>query len=217
MTRAPLVPIDQARAKAATDAIRKALEVSRRKPFVLGPSIGLIDVFTLLAHADPDVRATAAERLASLAPAVPQVQQAIPALENLLADEANVLAGVPGEFQCEGRLYHWRQERRSPRAAASRALFAVNYAADHRLVTAMLAEAAHAAIVCGNKAIPCRFGISQWRSAIDMAGGLTVCDPLIRTVQQRCQEQRWPGHNGPYVCASELAEVIHILSGRLIR
>jgi HEAT repeat protein len=207
MARADLAPGDQFRAKGASESIRRAILVNQHKPFALGPSAALGDLVALLAHAEADVRATAAERLASLTADVARARQAIPALEKLLADEASVMVGVWGEVECEGRLYHWLQERRSPRAAAIRALFALAYVLnDQRMITAM----------CGDKAIPCRFTLSQWRSAVERAGGLVVCDPLLRTVHQRCQGKRWPGNNGPYVCASELAEVIRFLSGRLV-
>jgi len=217
MARADLAPGVQFRAKAASESIRRAILVNQHKPFVLGPSAALGDLLALLAHAEADVRATAAERLARLAADVPQTRQAIPVLEKLLADEASVMVGVWGELECESRLYHWRQDRRSPRAAAIRALFTMAYVlTDKRMFTAMLAEAVHPTTICGDKAIPCRFTLFQWHSAVDRAGGLVVCDPLIRTVHQRCQDQRWPGNIGPYVCASELAEVIRFLSGRLV-
>ncbi len=113
-SRADLAPVDQFRAKRVSDYVRQAIQVNQHKAFVLDPSAKLEDLIPLLAHADADVRTTAAERLPSQAVDWPQALQAIPALETLLADEASILVGVSGEFECEGRLYHWRQERRSP-------------------------------------------------------------------------------------------------------
>ena len=141
----------------------------------------------------------------------------IAAWENQLLDETVSEVGIVGEFQCDGRLYHWRTERRSSRAAAIQKLFESGHVPqDGRMLAAMLAEAKQPAVICGKAAIPTRFRLEQWRSAVDAAGGLSRTDPLIRSARQECQDQPWPGNNAPYACAAELAEIIRVLSGRLI-
>jgi hypothetical protein len=213
---ADIAPIERGRARSVSKYIRSTLLVDQNKALGLDPSAPLVELVEWLTYPHPEARTMSAERLVSVAH-VPQALGANPAIENLLADEASLMVGVSGEFECEGRLYHWRLERRSPRAAAVRALFAMAYVpTDNRMFKAMLGEAAHPTTICGEKAIPCRFPISQWRTAIVGAGGMAVCEVLIRTAQQRCEAQPWPGNNGPYVCASELAKVIRVLAGRLV-
>jgi hypothetical protein len=135
----------------------------------------------------------------------------------MLADEAFAEVGIAGLHKRAGRPFHWRQERRSPRAGAVRALFAANHIPDgDRMLRAMLAESTHAKVVCGKAAEPYRFSITQWRSAAGAAGGLSAAEPLIRVARQQCQSQPWPGNNGPHVCTVELAEVIWRLSWRLM-
>jgi len=124
--------------------------------------------------------------------------------------------GIVGEFTCEGRLFHWRRERRSPRAGAIQALFAIGWKPyDDQILRAMLAEATLAKIVCGESVEPYRFPIARWRMASEAAGGYPIADPLIRAVQQQCLNQLHAG-NAPHVCAAELSEIIRVLSGRLV-
>jgi HEAT repeat protein len=146
-----------------------------------------------------------------------QSADAIPALERMLADEDFTDVGIVGEFECEGRLFHWRRERRSPRESAIRALFAIGHVPrGDGMLKAMLAEATFAKVVCGTFAVPRRFAIAEWRLASEAVGGLSVADPLIRATRQQCQNQPWPGNNAAHVCEAELAEVIRVLSGRLV-
>jgi hypothetical protein len=146
-----------------------------------------------------------------------EVALAIPALERMLADEDFADVGIAGEFECAGRLFHWRRERRSPRESAIRALFAIGHMPHgDRMLKAMLAEATFAKVICGTSAVPQRFAIAEWRLASEAAGGLSVAEPLIRAARQQCQNQPGPGNNAPHVCEAELAEVIRVLSGRLV-
>jgi hypothetical protein len=80
----------------------------------------------------------------------------------------------------------------------------------------MLAESAHSAVLCGKNAIPCRFTAAQWQSAVEAAGGLDLGEPLVRSVRQQCHNQSWTDNYAPYACATELAEVVRVLSGRLV-
>jgi hypothetical protein len=218
MANGKLDPYARDQARAASQFIRQSLHAAddtsrsgRDRAAPVTELIGLLD------HPDACVRAGAAEGLALLAPAARQLTAAIPALERLLTDEACVEVGIRGVYDCAGRLLHWRQERRAPRAAAVRALFALGrIPAGDRLLRAMLAEAQHAQVLCGKTAAPCRFPIAQWRRAVDAAGGLAIADPLIRAARQQCQGQSLQGSHAPHVCATELAEVIRQLSGRLV-
>jgi hypothetical protein len=140
----------------------------------------------------------------------------IPILEHMLAEEASAEVGIAGPCECGGRLVHWRHERRSARASAIRALFAIERVPEGDcMLAAMLAEALHAHAICGKAAEPLRFTIAQWRLAADAAGGLAVAEPRIRAARQQCQNMPWPGHSGPHVCEAELAKVIRVLSGQL--
>lgn len=173
-----------------------------------------------LGHTDPYVRARSAEILASLSPQLYPVADAAPWLARQLGDEAAAEVGLAGRFECEGRIYHWRRERRSPRAAAIRALFQIAWVWDGgEMLDAMVAESRHAVALCGGQAVPTRFAIGQWRSAVAAAGGLGVADPKIRAARQRCREAAWSGtdtHGSASACQAELAEVIRQLSGRLV-
>jgi hypothetical protein len=134
----------------------------------------------------------------------------------MLDDEAFVEIGIAGPYDCEGRLVHWRHQRRSPRRAAVHALSALGRVPPgDRFLAAMLAEAVHAQAICSTMAEPPRFTVAQWRSAVEAAGGLMIAEPRIRAARQRCLCERWTGHSGPQVCEAELAEVIRVLSGRL--
>jgi hypothetical protein len=133
----------------------------------------------------------------------------------MLADEEAAETGILGEYECGGRLFHWRRVRYAPRSGAARALFAAGHTPEgDRLFNAMLTESMHTEVVCGDAAVPARFVIGQWRIAIEAAGGLCKVDPLLRAAQQRCQMQ-WGGSKTPHACADELADVIRQLSGRL--
>jgi D-alanine-D-alanine ligase-like ATP-grasp enzyme len=169
-----------------------------------------------VSHPDVLVRAGAAEGLAVLAPAREEAGAVVEVLERLLGEAAFVDVGVAGESVCGGRLYHWRRERRSPRAAAIDAVFAIGEIAhDDGLLQAMLAEAAIPRAIYGAAAAARCYDIDRWRLAADAAGG-AVAEPVIRAVRQRCLAQPRPddGADGPAVCAAELAEVIRQLSGR---
>jgi hypothetical protein len=140
--------------------------------------------------------------------------------EERLADDTFTVVGFNHRFETDGRIYHWRQERRCPREAALRALFSRGpLPPGGRVLAALIAESTHAAVLCGDVAIPHRFPIHHWRWAVDLAGGLAVADPLIRAARQRCRaEAQGKGSDGKaaLACELELAEVIRQLSGRLI-
>ena len=111
----------------------------------------------------------------------------------------------------------WRRERRCPRDAAVRALFAIGRVPeDDRMLTAMVAESMHAAVICGRHALPHRFTMAQWRGAVAAAGGLAVADPLIRAARQHCRNQGNDPDDSAHACEAELTEVIRQLSGRLV-
>jgi HEAT repeat protein len=170
---------------------------------------------------DPDayVRAGSAELLGKLAPAVPHVSHAIPALKKMLVDADAAEVGIAESFPCGEQLYHWRRERRCPRDAAVRSLFAIGLVSeDDRILTAMVAESMHAAVICGIHALPHLFTIAQWRRAIAAAGGLSVADPLIRAARQQCLNQSRSGNDpdSADACEAELTEVIRQLFGRLV-
>ena len=148
---------------------------------------------------------------------VPQVSHAIPALEKMLADAVAAEVGIAENFQCEEQLYHWRRERRCPRDAAVRALFAIGRVPeDNRMLTAMVAESMHAAIICGTHTLPHRFTMAQWQGAVAAAGGLAVADPVIRAARQQWRNQENDPDDAADACESELKDVIRQLSGRLV-
>jgi hypothetical protein len=175
------------------------------------------ELIGLIKHPDAYVRAGAADGLAILTLGPSEIAAATPVLQRMLEDEAFAEVGIAGAFECGGRLFHWRQERRSPRASAIRALFAIGWmpAGDYML-KAMLAEAAFAKVTCGAAAEPQHFTIAQWRMASEAAGGLAIAEPLIRATRQQCRHEFWQGNSRFNVCEAELAEVIRILSGRLL-
>ena len=114
------------------------------EPVPFGGARGTLtsELIGLLEHPDAYVRAGAAEGLALLMLTSDEVATAIPTLERMLADEDFAELGIAGEFKCEGRVFHWRRERRSPRAHAIQALFAVGRIPNSdRMLKAMLAEA----------------------------------------------------------------------------
>jgi HEAT repeats len=198
---------------AASKFIRQSLAIARERGADTSSVAALSEH---LDHSDVVVRAEAAGRLALLSPPPEEAAAAMARLEPMLDEEAFAEIGIGGSYECGERLVHWRHERRSPRAGAVRALFAIGRVPrDDRALTAMLAEAMHAHAICGKSAEPPRFTIAQWRLAADAAGGLALAEPRIRAARQQCLREPWPGHSGPHVCEAELAEVIRVLSGRL--
>jgi HEAT repeat protein len=177
----------------------------------------ITELIEMLEHRDAYVRAGAAELLAKLKPAAREAPVAIRRLEKMLTDEAAVEVGIADLFQYEGRLYHWRQERRAPRASAIHALFAMNRVSnDEHVLKAMLAESVHAAIVAAQLVVPHRFPIGQWRLAASFAGGLAAAVPQVRALRQQCRERGWSADTSAFAAEYELAEVIRQLSGRLV-
>ena len=141
------------------------------------------------------------------------------ALTRLLADESDSLVGVTGRFDFDGRVYHWRQVRRSPRAAAIHALFQLGHIPPGpALLQAMLAAARQSSIVCGRHAAPFRFEMAQWQAAIDAAGGLPEAEPAIRSARQASRSAAWQGEQADdlaFAAEAELAAVLRRLSGRV--
>ena len=177
----------------------------------------LSDLEGLLENKDAYVRAGAAEAMAKWAPPLSTSPEVIRQLVNLLSDEAAVNVGISGPFEFEGRVSHWRQERRSPRASALHALFVIDSVPHGELfLRAMLAETAHAALVIAQQTVPRRFPIGQWRRAASAAGGLAIAEPQIRSFRQTCRERGWSGEHSAFAAESELAVIIRQLSGRLI-
>jgi hypothetical protein len=174
-----------------------------------------------LTHPDAYVRCEAVEALAVLKPALDRIAGVLPVLEAMLTCEACVEVGIAGEYELSWRVYHWRRERRSPRAGAIKALLAVGWSPRGEiLLKAMLAEAIHPAVLCVEHAAPSKFAIAHWRLAVDAAGGLPAVNRLVRTVRLQCLGQYYvvDGEvhtNAAFVCAGELTEVIGHLSGRL--
>jgi hypothetical protein len=169
-----------------------------------------------LGHPDAYVRTKAANGLATVPLTRSQRADVTPLLERMLADDEAAEAGIIGEYECGGRLFHWRQVRYAPRSGAARALSAAGHIpeGDHTF-NAMLAEAMHTEVVCGDAGLPVRFAIGLWRMAVEAAGGLSVVAPILHAAQQRCQTQPSLGSKAPYACADELSDVIRQLSGRL--
>ena len=177
------------------------------------PVVALPKLINLIEHPDPYVRAGATEGLAILMPP----SAVIPRLVLMLQDDAVAEVGIPEEYECKGRLFHWRVERWSARAAAIRALFATGTVPPGALMLeAMLAEASQAHIECGETALPTVFRLDEWKQAAEAAGGLAEGLPKVRATWQRCQGSPWQGTSSPYVCAAALADVIRQLDGRLI-
>jgi HEAT repeat protein len=233
-----LDPYAREQARPAAEAIRQSLQVEpdaeegptarghiarlarlMREGVAPDSDLSVPELTGFLAHPDPYVRAGAAELLAALSPSPARVSDALPALAQLLTDEAGAEVGITGPYEFDGQLYHWRQERRSPRAAAIRALFRFGWIPEGEgLLKAMIAETMHAAVICGGSAAPHRFSIAQWRRAVAAAGGLSLADPLLRTARQQCLQARCGSNTLPGAMESEaeLAEVIRQLSGRRV-
>jgi hypothetical protein len=177
----------------------------------------LAELSELREHRDAYVRAAAADLLAKAAPAAGDAKAAIPFLENMLGEEAAVEVGISGPIEFEGRLYHWRRERRSPRASAVHALFALDQVPlGGRVLKALLAESVHPAVILGQCSVPHRFSFEEWCRAATAAGGLGVAEPKIRATRQQCREQGWTADGSAFATELELAEIIRQLSGRLV-
>lgn len=177
------------------------------------------DLSSLLKHPDVCMRAGAAERLGRLPPNSPELFQALQSLEGMLADETSMEVGVAGEFECRGRLYHWRLERRQPRTAALRALFQLGHVPqDGRMLDAMLAASQQADVVCGRASRPPRFPIAQWQAAALAAGGPHYAETRIRAARQQCFRRAWSerGDGTAFACEAELAEMVRQISGRVV-
>jgi HEAT repeat protein len=141
-------------ARRAADFIRNSLTVTPESEALVTPESDqgwtkwVSEAVALLGHPDPHVRAGAAECLGELGEAVTREPGAVAVLEKLLDDDEFAEAGVLGEFECKARLFHWRKERRSPRAAAIRALFALGQIPPgSRMLTAMLTASKQAAAI----------------------------------------------------------------------
>jgi hypothetical protein len=175
------------------------------------------EVLDLAGHPDPFVRCGAAGLLGRLPQAAGRSKEILTAL---LADEAFAEVGVTGRHECDGRLYHWHRARRSPRAAAIRALFALGHVPrGDRMLNAMLAESARAATVCGDRGTPERFTPAQWDAAVGAAGGFAAAEQRVRTARQAARNTGWSGEDADRVAfssASELEDVIRRLSGQLV-
>jgi HEAT repeat protein len=171
----------------------------------------------LLEHHDTYLRAGAAELVARWVPAEYVTPGILRELEKLLTDETAVDVAVPGPFESEGRLYHWHRERRSPRASAIRALFAIDCIPNRdKVLAAMLAESMCPWMVMAGGAVPRRFSIDEWRQAASAAGGLAIAEPQIRAARQQCRERHWSGDTSAFAAEQELAGIIRQISGRLV-
>src|SRR5262249_50062162 len=117
-----LDPYAQKRVIEASIFIRQSLLIARER----GAGTSSIAVLTeRLDHPVVVGRGGAAQRVAELSPSPEAAAAAVPRLERMLADEASTEIGVAGLYECGAKVVHWRHERRSPRASAARALFAV--------------------------------------------------------------------------------------------
>jgi HEAT repeat protein len=172
-----------------------------------------------LTHPDPYVRAAAAELFARLPADDPHVSGIIPQLEQRLRDDASVEVGVAGPFEFEGEVYHWRRERRSPRAAAIRALHHLGWVPEgDGLLTAMIAEMVRPALDCAGDAAPQEFCGDLWDRAVAAVGHASA-DLAIRAARQRWLQARSQGTADPISamrCEMALEKVIRRLSGRLV-
>jgi hypothetical protein len=167
----------------------------------------------------PDVftRVVAAETLAAQPELAPtQKQEAIAALRKQLEDDASIEFGVKGRSEVDGRIYFWCMERKTPRASAVTALFALGYRPnDDGLVRAMLAESGRAARVCGEKVVPTRFPTEFWRSAVQGAGGMDRCEYLFGQLLKALGERPFSREvNEQYECSDEVKRVVASLTLR---
>jgi HEAT repeat protein len=200
--------------RAAAKAIRQSLLTASAAKASAGRDGALVaQLARLLEHSDAAVRTDAAEALARLAPTRDDGEAITPALVRMLDDDAVADIGISGEHVCAERLFHWRRERRSPRAGALLALQAMNWPpGDERMLKAMLAEAIHPKVLCGRTAEPIRFPLAQWRRAVHGVSQFSAADQLIRKARQHCLNAGMEA----YACGVELARVIQWLSGRLV-
>src|SRR5262245_36255001 len=160
----PRDPYVSDQARAAADAIRESLlTTSAAEASAARDGAPVAQLARLLEHSDACMRTDAAEALARLAPSRDDGEAITPALVRMLDDDAAADIGISGEHVCAERLFHWRRERRSPRAGALLALQAMNWRpGDERMLKAMLAEAIHPKVICGRTAEPIRFPLAQW-------------------------------------------------------
>lgn len=173
-----------------------------------------------LAHPDPYVRARWVWLFAKLLPTVVLVRRAAPSLLGLLSDEVVAEVGIVGRFEFDGRIYHWRRERLSPRAGAIHVLLQVGQIPEGDLILrAMIGESTRAAFVCAGGGSPHVYDIAHWRSVAEAAGGVSIAEPVIRAARQRCRAEAWSTantDNTALASVAHLAEVIRQLSGRLV-
>jgi hypothetical protein len=167
----------------------------------------------------PDVytRAVAAGSLATRTEMGPaRRQEAVTALQKLLKDDASIEFGVKGRCEVDGRLYFWRMERKTPRASAVTALFALEYQpADGSLFRGMVAESGRAAVVYGEKVTPRQFPLEVWRLAIQGAGGMSKCERLFSRLLSELIERPYSHEvNEKYACSDEVERVVASLTGR---
>jgi hypothetical protein len=199
--------------------IRRALEVTPEPTAdrIRIMALSEAGALALVGHGDRFVRCGAVELLGRIPEAARRATQIFTLL---LADETFAEVGVTGHHECDGRLYHWHRARRSARAAAIRALFAIGHVPKgDRLLNAMLAESTRAATVCADRGIPARFTPAQWAAAVDAAGGFAAAEQRVRTARQVARNTGWSGEDADGVAfssASELEEVIRRLSGQLV-
>jgi hypothetical protein len=203
---------------ATSNSIRQRIAIPHRPDPSKSDLPALVaELEPVLKHFDAYVRAAAAEWVATLVPPEYVSPGILRELERMLSDEAAVAVGVTGRFEYEGRIYRWRRERRSPRASALRALFAIDCIPKGDLVLkAMLAESLHPWMVMAERAVPRQFSIEEWRQAASAAGGLAVAEPRIRAARQQCRERHWSGDTTAFAADQELAGIIRRISGRLV-
>jgi hypothetical protein len=175
------------------------------------------DWIALLKSPDANTRAVAAESLASQPEVDPaRNQEAITALRELLNDDGRLEYGVKGRCEVDGRLYFWRMERKTPRAAAIMALSALGYQPDDdSLFRGMVTESERAVMVCGEKVIPRQFPLSVWRRAIQGAGGMSKCERLFNRLLKELSDRPYSKEvNEQYACSDEVKRVVASLTLR---
>jgi hypothetical protein len=83
------------------------------KPGLVANQAPYAEIQRYFHDSDPYVRAGAAGVVAMLAPSFPDMANLKPALELILDDDGFSEVGISGPYDCDGRLFHWRRERRS--------------------------------------------------------------------------------------------------------
>jgi len=169
----------------------------------------------MLKSPDAYTRAVAAESLAAQPEMDPaNKQEAVTALQQLLKDDASIEYGVKGRCEVDGRLYFWRMERKTPRASAVTALFALGYQPDDdSLFRGLVDESKRAAIVCGEKVIPRQFPLELWRLAIQGTGGMSKCERQFSQLLKELSERPYSDEvNEQYACSDEIKRVVDSLS-----